>query len=82
MTAQCGDKNSKELQTEQDALQTLRKKKKTEQDAPNTRQCKTTSTCKCTHINYNSKLLTQGALEIAPQQAQFSNVNPGKNALI
>ena len=28
MTAQCGDKNSKELQTEQDALQTLRKKRK------------------------------------------------------
>ena len=45
------------------------KKKKTEQDTPNTRQCKTTSTCKCTRINCNSKLLTQGALEIAPQQS-------------
>lgn len=33
MRAQCGDKKSKELQTEQDALQTPRKKKKTEQDA-------------------------------------------------
>ena len=69
MTAQCRDKNSKELQTEQDPLQTPKKKKKTEQDAPNTKQCKTTSTCKHTRINYNSKLLTQRALEIAPQQA-------------
>ena len=47
----------------------LLEKNKTEQDAPNTRHCKTTSTCKRTRINCNSKLLTQGALKIAPQQA-------------
>ena len=41
----------------------------TEQDAQNTMHRKTTITCKHAHINCNSKLLTHGALEIAPQQA-------------
>ena len=40
-----------------------------EQDAQNTTHCKTTITCKHAHINCNSKPLTRGALEIAPQQA-------------
>jgi len=43
----------------------------TEQDARNTMHCKTKITCKHTHINCNSKLLTRGALEIAPQQASI-----------
>ena len=71
-------KNTKDPQTEPDVLCSPRKKKiiiktlkvsNTAQDAPNTTHCKTMSTCKRARITCNSKLLTKGALEIAPQQA-------------
>ena len=47
---------------------------------PITKHIKPTGTGKGTHLNWNNKLLTPGAQEIASHQAFYSNANPGNKS--